>query len=237
MTVPTFAVHCLKKKLIAPGVYELQLEKPAGYTFQAGQFVLFDVPMLENIADIQTRAYSIASAPHETDLLFVIKIVPGGRAGKWIEETVIAGTEITMKGPLGAFMLDTKTEKQYIFVGTGTGIAPLRSQIVHALEVLKDMRPMQLLFGVVKHEDLFWEESFKTLEQQFSNFNAGFSVLQDPTDSPYYGAIQDRLQKLFNEVTGTSIYLCGAPELVRTLKQQCLDAGIPKADVHAELYV
>lgn len=237
MTVPTFAVHCLQKKLIAPGVYELQLEKPAGYTFQAGQFVLFDVPMPENITDIQTRAYSIASAPHETDLLFVIKIVPGGRAGKWIKETVIAGTKITMKGPLGAFMLDTKTEKQYIFVGTGTGIAPLRSQIVYALEVLKDMRPMQLLFGVVKHEDLFWEESFKTLEQQFSNFNAGFSVLQDPTDSPYYGIIQDRLQKLFSEVTGTSIYLCGAPELVRTLKQQCLDAGIPKADVHAELYV
>ena len=129
--VPAFKTVCLSKTLIAPSVYELRLEKPASFDFKPGQFVLFDVPLLENEDDLQARAYSIASAPSESDLLFVIKLVPNGRASRWIEKRVSRGTAITMKGPFGAFTLDMDTAKAYLFIATGTGIAPLRSQILH----------------------------------------------------------------------------------------------------------
>jgi ferredoxin-NADP reductase len=75
-----FTTTCLSKRRIAPGVYELRFKKPETLAFIAGQFLLFDVPLAGKPDDIQPRAYSIASTPTENDLLFVIKLVPNGRA-------------------------------------------------------------------------------------------------------------------------------------------------------------
>jgi hypothetical protein len=103
MVTPSYTVTCTYKKLIAPGVYEFAFTKPEGFTFKAGQFVLFDVPLLTNPTDMQARAYSIASTPEDLELLFAIKIVPGGRMSTFVEEALREGTTLTMKGPFGVF--------------------------------------------------------------------------------------------------------------------------------------
>jgi len=41
----SFTGTCLQKTLLAPSVYELRCEKPTDFSFKAGQFVLFDVPL------------------------------------------------------------------------------------------------------------------------------------------------------------------------------------------------
>jgi ferredoxin-NADP reductase len=162
----SFTIICRQKALIAPFVYELRCEKPLEFSFKPGQFVLFDVPLLDNAKDIQPRAYSIASAPFDPDLLFVIKLVQNGRASRWIEKALDAGTPVNVQGSFGAFTLDAAPGKPYIFIATGTGIAPLRSQILWALKEMKDTRQMHLLFGVLKPEDLFWADEWRKLEPE-----------------------------------------------------------------------
>ncbi|MDO8648877.1 MAG: FAD-dependent oxidoreductase [Candidatus Peregrinibacteria bacterium] len=234
----SFTTICLRKTLIAPSVYELRFEKPAGFLFKPGQFVLFDVPLPEDANDVQPRAYSIASAPSEPDLLFVIKLVPNGRASRWIEKTLNRGTSIRIQGPFGAFTLDTETPEPYFFLATGTGIAPLRSQILWALKEYGDTRSMHLLFGVLKREDLFWEDEWKRLEQEHPNFHAHVSFLSGDRDwHGEGGSLQERLPRIVQVVPSSRVYICGAPVTVTELKEECLILGIPKVDIHSESYV
>lgn len=235
----SFTIICKQKALIAPFVYELRCEKPLGFSFKPGQFVLFDVPLLDNAKDIQPRAYSIASAPFDPDLLFVIKLVQNGRASRWIENVLDVGTTIRMQGSFGAFTLNTAPEEEpYLLIATGTGIAPLRSQILWALKEQKDTRQIHLIFGVLKPEDLFWADEWRKLEQEYANFHTHISYLSGDADwHGESGSLQERLPRILQTISSPSVYICGAHVIVKELKEQCLALGIPKADVHFESYI
>ncbi|HRH93140.1 MAG TPA: FAD-dependent oxidoreductase [Candidatus Peribacteria bacterium] len=240
MAVPTFTITCTQKKLIAPGVYEIRFTKPEGFLFKAGQFVLFDVPLVADPANIQQRAYSIASTPAEPDLLFCIKLVDGGRASTWIVEQLKIGTQVMMKGPFGVFVLQPeKTPKNYLFICTGAGVAPFRGQIRHALEA-GETRKMDLIFGARTSADLFWVKEFTELSEQYPNFFFHASLT---SGEPDWHGHRGRVQVMAPQVIGgreqnTCVYICGAPDMVKDVKTHCIEQwGIPKADVHAEGYM
>jgi ferredoxin-NADP reductase len=232
--MPTTAhtAPCTAKRLIAPQTYELRLEKPRHFTFTPGQFVLFEIPRLNGEGVTPMRAYSIASAPCENELLFVIKLVQGGRASTWIERQVNIGMAISFRGPCGVFILDRKTPHPYFFVATGAGIAPFRSQLLWALGEQSDMRPMDLLFGAHSARDLFWEEELMALAEAHDNLTVHFSLLEDGQ------SIQATLPSLIPKNGAISIYICGAPETVKEVKEMCLrELRIPKENVHVEAYI
>ncbi len=230
---PVLLTTCLSKRLIAPGVYELRLTKPEGFAFTPGQFVLFDVPLLCDPTDVQVRAYSIASAPSESDLLFVVKLVPGGRASAWVEHSVDVGVPISLRGPLGAFTLDRCTSKPYLFVATGTGIAPFRSQVRWALQELGDTRAMDLLFGVVRQEDLFWEEAWRKLGRRFPNLRVRFSFLSGRRG----GSIQECVPQIVRDPCNVTAYVCGSEESVLSVRDLLATLHVPQEEIHSESYV
>lgn len=240
MVTRSYSIVCTKKLLIAPGVIELRFQKPDGFVFKAGQFILFDVPLKDNPADIQTRALSIASSPREAELLFVAKLKPGGRASTWISDMLAEGMTVRMQGPFGLFLLKPpEQESELIFAATGAGIAPFRSQLLTALDESGDKRPMHLLFGVRSPEDFFWTDVFMTLASKHAHFC--FHQVLSGNDGTWKG-LKGRIQMHLPAVTGTltkpGIYICGAPEMVKDVKETCLGAlAIPKAQVHAEGYI
>lgn len=240
MPTPSNIISCTKKELIAPGVYELRFTRPETMSFKAGQFLLFDIPLVGNPADIQTRALSVASSPGEPDLVFVVKIKPEGRLGRWITSSLAVGTAVRVQGPLGLFTLkNASAETELIFVATGAGIAPFRSQLKWALDEMKDPRPMHLLFGVRSREDFFWTGEFAGLAARHPHF-CFHQVLSGKDDT--WPGLKGRVQMHLPSVTGSlkkpGIYICGAPEMVKDVKETCLTVlQIPKAQVHAEGYI
>ena len=237
MPIPSYSVRCAKKELIAPNVYELRLEKPTGFVFKPGQFLLFDVPLLSNPEDIQPRACSIASTPDEPGLLFVVKLKQGGRMSEWIAKRLVAGSTVSMKGSFGLFTLK-QNEHDLLFAATGAGIAPFRSQILHALKN-GDTRTMYLFFGVRTSEDFFWRKDFESLQQEHSNFHLHPCLSgDDPLWTKARGRIQNFLPSFIRETNRTDLYVCGAPKMVSDIKKTALETwGIPKANVHAEGYI
>jgi len=81
--------------------------------------------------------YSIASSPEETAarryLEFLLKLESDGW-GAYIAN-LRRGARIAVQGPIGSFVFPSApSERQFLFVAGGTGIAPLRSMICHALQ-------------------------------------------------------------------------------------------------------
>jgi propane monooxygenase reductase subunit len=81
--------------------------------------------------------YSIASAPEETaadsTIQFLVKLDSGGRWGDHFEP-LQRGSRLCVRGPSGSFVFpETPAERRFLFIAGGTGIAPLRSMIRHAV--------------------------------------------------------------------------------------------------------
>lgn len=238
MPVPSFQLRCTRNKRIANGVYEFRFEKPEHFFFKAGQFVLFDVPLIDDPADIQTRALSIASSPHEQELIFVNKQKEGGRASRWIEKILKPGMEVRIQGPFGNFVLDPASEKEYLFIATSTGVAPFRSQILDTVG-RKDVRRMDLVFGVRTEDDLFWKKELATIAQTYESVFVHFALSQ-PSDiwTGHRGRVQTLVPMIIPDFSKKSVYVCGSPAMTKELKQTCLEQwGMEKKDLHVEGYI
>lgn len=239
MPVPTFSITCTAKTLLAPGVYELVFAKPKGFAFKAGQFLLFDVPLLDDPHDLQTRAYSIASSPHEPDLLFVIKLIPGGRASAWFEKAVDVGAIVTAKGPFGAFTIDPALDCDLLLIGTGTGVAPYRSHVITLLKNMAWKRQIHLIFGVRHQADLFWMDLWNSLAIEHPQFHFHPAITGD--DAAWQGQrgrVYDIAPKVIPDFSSVQIMACGAPQMVQSVKEKALtEWKMEKKRVKAEGYV
>lgn len=238
MAVPSFQLRCLRNAQIARDVYAFSFAKPEGFLFKAGQFVLFDVPLKENPADIQPRAFSIASAPHEEELLFVAKMKEGGRASVWIEEMLTPDTTVRIQGPFGNFLLDGTTDKEYLFIATSTGVAPFRSQILEALQ-RGNTRRMDLVLGARDRDELFWLDEFRELSQEYENifFHPALSGGDDGWTG-HHGRVQTLVPLIVSDFSRKSVYVCGSPDMTKELKQICMGQwGMERKDLHVEGYI
>jgi ferredoxin-NADP reductase len=100
--------------------------------FRAGQ------AMLLGAAGQELRyPYSVACAPEETArtgaLEFLMKVDAAGDPGPHLRG-LARGQHIEAAGPFGSFVFPTKpAERRFLFIAGGTGIAPLRSMLRHAL--------------------------------------------------------------------------------------------------------
>ena len=238
MAVPSYIITCTGHRLIARDIYECRFTRPREFDFRAGQFVLFDVPLLEDIANIQTRAFSIASAPSEEELLFVIKLKDGGRASKWVAELLQQGDELRIQGPFGNFLLHTEQSNELVFIATSTGIAPFRSQIIDACES-GFSRKIDVIFGVRSEEDLFWQKEMELLTQKYSNVFVHFA-LSAPSESwtGHRGRVQTLVPLIIKDFSRKTVYVCGSPDMTKDVKQLCLEEWkIEKKDLHVEGYI
>jgi len=206
--------------------------------FAAGQFVLFDVPLVENPTDIQPRAYSIASPPeNSTELTFAVMNKEGGRATRWVKEMLKIGDSVRIQGPFGVFTLHEKNPKDYIFVATGTGLAPFTSMVPDVLSK-GDTRPMHIFFCVRHESDLFYVDELKLLEKNYPNFHAHISISQ-PTEHWHglRGRVQEVIPTVIKDFSQIQAYICGSPDMVKGMKEWFGERGVVKADMHAEGYV
>lgn len=238
MPVPSYQLTCIKNELIARDVYEFWLERPKELTFKPGQFVLFDVALREDEKNIQTRAFSIGSTPTELELKFVAKLTPGGRASRWIAESLKAGDTVRTQGPFGLFLVKEDPTRELLFICTSTGNAPFRSQIKHMLEN-GDTRKIDLVYGVRTEEDLFWENEFQELSTKYPNFNLHLALSNpSPEWKGHRGRVQTLVPLIIQDFTMKDIYICGSPDMTKELKELCLNTWmIEKKNLHVEGYI
>ncbi len=238
MPTPSYTITCISNEKIARDIYEIHFAKPENFTFKAGQFILFDVGLVEDPKNIQTRAFSIASSPEESDLIFAMKLKEGGRASRWIEESLKPGDEARMQGPFGLFTLPQDLSHDLLLICTSTGNAPFRSQLPGLLASGFSKR-IDLIYGVRTEEDLFWKEYFEDLAKQYPNFFA-HTILTQPAAgwTGHVGRVQTLVPKIISDMANRKVYVCGNPDMTGEIKKLCLEEwGIPKQDFHMEGYI
>ena len=109
-------------------VIEIDIALSQPVTFDAGQFVVLEVPGLEG-----GRAYSMVNFRRDSDrLTFVIKQKPGGGFSDWLFGSEVTGAELDMFGPLGAATFRPAEGRNLLCIAGGSGIAGMLSILEHA---------------------------------------------------------------------------------------------------------
>ena len=238
MPTPSYPVTCTASEVIAEKIYEVRFERPEGFDYEAGHFILFDVPLIDNAEDIQPRAYSIGSSPSDEELVFAIKLVPDGRMSTFLEKKLEPGMELRMQGPFGKFTLDRETEKDYVMMCTATGIAPFRSHLRTYLAE-ESTRKIDLFFGLLHERELFWKDELDQFAEDYENFSY-YIEASEPSDDwdGFRGYVQQHAAEVIDDFSNKQIYLCGSPLMTKAVKEVAIsDWGVPKEDVHMEGFI
>jgi ferredoxin-NADP reductase len=116
---------------LAPNVLQITASLDDGFEFQPGQWVNFRFP--EGVS----RAYTIASAPERPQAIqLCVRLGPG--RGSAALKNLQSGAEVAIDGPYGEFLLPANDNKPVVFLAGDTGIAPVRSIVLHMFAVHDD---------------------------------------------------------------------------------------------------
>jgi NAD(P)H-flavin reductase len=212
----------------------LRLVEPSRLEYRPGQYA--DFRIRNSRGEVEVRGYSIASEPEEKGLLFAAKMLPHGLAGAYFRGLSV-GAEVSLRAPLGGFALSEDGGLSRLFIGTGTGVAPLRGMIRHLLLRRGEKGPVTLLFGVRHAADAFWEKEFRALEREHGNFRLVLTLSQPPHEwEGARGRVTDHLDRLATHVRDLEVYVCGWPAMVEEVSRRLFERGLDPARLRRERF-
>ncbi|HEU0234195.1 MAG TPA: CDP-6-deoxy-delta-3,4-glucoseen reductase [Gallionella sp.] len=211
--IPVRTMPCRVRKMnrLADDVMVLQLELPPGEQLQflAGQYISI-LPK-----DQKPRNFSLANAPHSCEFLELhIRKIEGGAFTQHVFNEMKERDILRFKGPLGEFQLSEESDKPVIFVADGTGFAPIKAIIEHALHIGLQ-RPMHLYWGGRRSADLYMLEEARQWESSGIQFTPVLSeALPEDNWQGITGMVHQAVLDDFSDLSGHEIYACGMPAMV-----------------------
>jgi CDP-4-dehydro-6-deoxyglucose reductase, E3 len=214
-------------------VVRVLLEPEAVFEYRAGQFLT----LIRD--DGLSRSYSLASLPGRDRLLELhIRVLTGGLMSRWLAEDARLGESATIQGPSGdCFYVPDKEDQEIILVGSGTGLAPLFGIVQDAI-LHGHKAPMTLFHGARDPAGLYLVEMLRDLERRVSSFRYVPCCNEGGDDEgiavgPLDAILLDRVASF----AGRRVYLCGNPEMVRSLRKKVFLKGAGMKEIHGDAFL
>ena len=233
--VKTLPSRIEKLEKLAPDVIEIHLRLPANERLQfwAGQYI--DILL----KDGNKRSYSLANAPHDDAVLQLhIRHVPGGLFTEQVFSTLKVRDILRFNGPHGTFYLREDSNKPMILLAGGTGFAPIKAIVEHA--IAEDcQRPMFIYWGAKACVDLYQNALPEKWAAEHANITY-LPVLSEPAASDEWsgrtGFVHQAVLADFPDLSGYQVYACGAPVMIDAAKRDFMAQGMPEEEFFADAF-
>ncbi|MCU0748125.1 MAG: NADH:ubiquinone reductase (Na(+)-transporting) subunit F, partial [Akkermansiaceae bacterium] len=244
------------KVAFQPGDY-LQFEIPA---YGEIQFSSLDIPepfltvwrtqhvnelVARNSESGKLNNYSLASDPGSESLLRLnVRIAtpppgqdcPPGVGSAWMF-ALRPGDAVAAVGPFGDFHI-RPTQKEMVYIGGGSGMAPLRSHITHLFETQKTSRKVSFWYGARSRQELFYQDHFESIAQRFPNFSY-HPALSSPLDEDgwkgrtgfIHEVVFEHYLKNHPHPKAIEFYLCGPPQMMKACQKMLRDLGVADSQI------
>lgn len=228
-----FKLKVISKDEVTTNVFLLKTKADQNILFQGGQYFSF------KIMDKVNRSYSIASAPGEETMDFIVDITPRGPGSIFVENLNISD-EFNVMGPFGFFNLEKtkalENEEPLMFVATGTGIAPMRSMIIDLLKNKNTKREIKLYFGMRYDNNTYYFDEMRKLSEEYKNFEF-IPVISRPGEKweGEKGYCQDAILKRERNLD-MKVYVCGRTETVKAITESLIENGFKRENVFFEKF-
>jgi ferredoxin-NADP reductase len=209
------------------------------FSFEPGQFLSLQVPNKDNPKEQLWRAYSF-SLPRElaqkSGYELCIKKMKGGQTASFLDR-LRPGDWISVRAAYGDFVLRTKPGRGVCLIGTGTGVAPLRS-----MALSKKFSEAELFFGIAILGFRTFDEVPFAGDFERVGLPTTYAISSSATklDFPFYnGRVTDVLKRLKSDFPwkDTDFYLCGNIAMIRDVTQFLKSAhGVADSAIFVEAF-
>jgi ferredoxin-NADP reductase len=219
--MPPYKAKLKAQKSLCSGTTAFYFEKPEEFEFEAGQFFNFTL-LIPGETDLEgnTRTLSIASAPHERNVMVAMRL-----------------RTTAFKRTLNSLPLRNSTRPAVLLAG-GIGITPFRGLVWSEAESLSARRILVFYSVRVPEEAAFLEEL-----QEMEQFNRRYKLICTVTQPEKSrmswpgetGRISmEMLSKWIPDLSVPIYYIAGPSEMVTGVRQMLIGAGIAEEDIRAE---
>jgi ferredoxin-NADP reductase len=233
---------------------EFAVEGLEQFAFTPGQFV--SLVREDARGKMQTRAYSIASAPRGNQFDLCANRVEGGFFSNLLAD-MDEGATIQFHGAHGMFTL-RQPLTDAIFIATGTGIAPMRGFVEQLFPedgpALSNGRQIWLVYGTRYPSELYYRDFFErkaakhadfhyimTLSRAVEGWDGERGYVQEHVEkiaSAHSSALSSTTPSAAEGAQGYNIhaYICGLNEMVSANRERLAGLGWDRKQIVFERY-
>ncbi len=216
------------------------------YKDEWNQLKLWDLKMKN--PDPTYRAYSMANHPKEGNIVMLniriatppwdrnnggfMKVNPGICSSFIFSRK--PGDKVMISGPYGEFHIKP-TNREMMFIGGGAGMAPMRSHIFDQFLTQKTTRTATFWYGARSKREIFYENEFKAIENDFPNFKFNIGLSEPKPEDNWTGyvgfihqIILDNYLAKTDNPEDIEYYLCGPPQMNQAVLKMLDDLGVPQ---------
>lgn len=228
----------LAREEVAQGTMAFHLAKPAGFDFRPGQAFEIQLPGATpgESKDEQSHAFSIVSAPHESELVFATRMRDS--VYKRALGALPVGAELDIDGPFGSLTLHKNTARAGVLIAGGIGVTPFMCMLRNAA-MQQSQQDLLLLYSNRRPEDAAFLSELQALEKKNPKFRLKATMTDMAHSSVDWSGDTQMIDRewLLQAIEGLAtpiFYVAGPPSMVAAMQQLLLSAGIDEDDVRSE---
>ena len=204
-----------------------------------------------DVEEATTRAYSMANYPDEKGFVMLnVRIalppadqpeLPPGRVSSYVF-SLKRGNQVRITGPYGDFFVQ-ESDREMIFVGGGSGMAPMRSHIFDQLKSKQTQRKISYWYGARSLAEVFYREDFDLLAKTHDNFSWTIGLSEPQPEDHWQGPEGFIHQILFEQYLKQhpqpeecEYYLCGPPPMIQAVQNLLSDLGVDEENIRFDKF-
>jgi ferredoxin-NADP reductase len=225
------AITLLRREPVAEGTMAFYFEKPADFSHEAGQNAMFTLidPGEEDAAG-PSRTFTIASAPHERELMIATRMRDS--VFKRFLAAAKPGAKLEMEGPLGLMVLHGDASRPAVFLAGGIGITPF---LAMARDVAKRKLPHEivLFYSNRRPEHAAFLEELERLQ------GPKFRLVATMTEAPGWKGerrfiSRELLAEHLPDLRAPVYYFAGPPGMTMAMQGMLTELGVSEDDMRSE---
>lgn len=190
------------------------------------------------------RSYSICSGPDETGMRVAIKRIGGGRFSNWANDTLIAGSQLDVMAPAGAFTwaFDPASAARYALFASGSGITPIVSLIKAGLAA-EPQSHFVLFYGNRETGSILFLEELAQLKNRYMDrFEAHYFLSREEDELAFLNGRIDRAKMhdiltLFPPEDAIDMaFVCGPEAMMDAVETALVEAGLDRSRIRSERF-
>ncbi|MHB1142967.1 MAG: 2Fe-2S iron-sulfur cluster-binding protein [Sulfuricaulis sp.] len=195
----------------------LQTPRTKRLQFLAGQAVTLET------ANGAEAEYPVASCPcDDRNLQFHVRRLPGNRFADYVFRKLKNGDIVALDGPKGEFTLNEESPRSLIFLAHGTGFAPIKSLIEHAMA--RDVAETLHLYWASGDGEHYLNNLCRSWTDALDNFHYTPLVADAAESTP---ALQ-QITTAHPDLSGFDIYAAGPEDFLASVKKYLRDNNFPE---------
>lgn len=236
-SVMGYPSRLVSRTWVAKNTAAFQLQRPRDFLFRPGQFLDLVLPAIPTSGlHGLTHTFSIASSCFASTILLVTRMRDSNF--KRALSVLPLGAEVSIRGPMGSFILHNDLSRPAVLVAGGIGIAPFLSMLSSAA-IDKAHPPVFLLYANRYVEDAAFMDTLWDLEMSHRSFHFVPTFTRiGPGHAEWKGATgpisAQILSKHINNLKDPIYYVAGPPGMVSAAYQTLVELGVPDENIQIE---